>query len=427
MHFITAFTAVKLCFFEFFAIVLCNPLLSEQSVIPFIDKSKKNTDSSISSVDATSVDLPENWDFQTPPSYEIVNSVVRAPNVFHEVEEKVVAASEESKSKLQDSEKHIVHEIPDVLEKTHTEKEDFILDFKAFAGNNATKCNSSCASDPISTYTPETSSFLSTLRAEFSTSASNESTGNKEKLVAKARPAVDDLFELLSTMTVVLRTARPPEIHSTSNPSSLINVTDENTNTELFDEDELESPVSEKVSEEAYQTTDVNEKFEGAVSGEGQPISEITDAGEEPGDAVKAKANPKLDPQVILSSEFAKNGLKEEEGTQVVHGCGVVKEYSEQRQTTSECSKLLDESKKQKPIDDKFLHEKYSEEDEIDEKPLVRGHFERTLWEKLIAGLKCSHRDCGEALRPTNNVPRYLMQPSISRARKHSSGGHPVQ
>lgn len=79
---------------------------------------------------------------------------------------------------------------------------------------------------------------------------------------------------------------------------------------------------------------------------------------------------------------------------------------------------------KYEAVDDRMeLWEAQDEADEKDDgKSQVPIYFEKTLWQKLVAGLKCSQRDCREAIRATENVRRYVIEPSISRARKQSNG-----
>lgn len=40
---------------------------------------------------------------------------------------------------------------------------------------------------------------------------------------------------------------------------------------------------------------------------------------------------------------------------------------------------------------------------------------ELSWWQKLIAGFKCSQRDCAEALKPRKKIAKFLTEPAIIR------------
>lgn len=431
---------LDLCFLELFVIISCTPLLPEQSVIPLLDSSKKNpVHFTSSSLSATPVDVVEDWEFRTPPPYKVVGSVVRAQAAFDEVGEKVIVALDEEGS----SEKLFTHEVAEKVERAHSSlgREDSsgetVIDLKAFTENNVTKCNFSTPSHPLgvaSSVAFETTSPAIEHRAISASAVSSTTEGDKRAVAERDHPLptenkrlvaegsysqVTDLFELLSNVVYFLSFAPYSGVSSSAHPSLFINSTNENADVELFGGDDM-GTVSKKGSEVVYDKAVANE-YEGeeidtkkAAAGS----ADLEDTGEGVEDDKKVKTNLKLEPQVIPSSEFAKNGIKEE--VNAVHGCQI---SIAKGKDASKCG-MPDDTKKPNSPPAEFLDGKYNAEHEMEEKPLDGGHFERTLWEKLIAGLKCSQRDCGDALRPGKEVPRYLVGPSVSRARKHSNGGH---
>lgn len=432
---------LDLCFLGLFVIISCTPLLPEQSVIPLLDSSKKNAvHFTSSSLSATPLDVVEDWELKTPPPYKVVGSVVRAQAAFDEVGEKVIAALDEEGS----SEKLFTHEVAEKVGRAHSSlgREDSsgetVIDLKAFTENNVTKCDFSTPSHPLgvaSSAAFETTSPSAIEHRAISASAISSTTESDKRAVAeRAHPLptenkrlvaegsysqVTDLFELLSNVANFLSFAPYSGVSSSAHPSLFINSTNENVDVELFGGDDVEI-VPKKGSEMVYEKAVANE-YEGEeidTKKVAAGSADLEDTGEGEEDNEKVKTNSKLEPQVILSSEFAKNGIKEE--ANVVHGCQI---SVAKGKDASKCG-VSDDTKKPKSPPAEFLDEKYNEEHEMEEKPLDGGHFERTLWEKLIAGLKCSQRDCGDALRPGKEVPRYLVGPSISRARKHSNGGH---
>lgn len=118
----------------------------------------------------------------------------------------------------------------------------------------------------------------------------------------------------------------------------------------------------------------------------------------------------KLHPQVISESGVTK--------------C-CVRESTTLASTESSTQERL--SKNQRQIIDNASHSENVElndasEVEEEESDPVSSNKIWSFWDKLIAGIKCSQRDCGDALHTIPRARRPLLEPSIiRRARKHSN------
>lgn len=424
--------------------------MPDQSVIPMFDNSRNRPIYATStSLYGENVDIVEEWDSVTPPPYNVVGTVIRAANAVHEVEEKVIFTMEESdiiyNSGSNGKDKPYMHGINEEPEKSDSGSSskyeeissnsvEMTLNYKTSAEINMTKRNSS------ECYFSNTNSTV-ILESTISTSSTVNDTFKKiqDKLgqgefVSNLR--IIDIMEIFNTLAMFLAPTLSTEVTSTTDYSlSSDNSTFRSSEDESFDEVDAESVThfTEKTLDRTFSQIHQNE-------GEAE-LSDIKERdehidNEHPGDIInsddyaivtdecdheKIEKNSKLNPQVIPRSEFAKNGIDEEE-KRIKSDCnvghiGTSKENSGQ-QKSSNC-KSADVTKLWELRNE--IHGKYDEEDEKDKKSPVLVHFERTLWEKLVAGLKCSQRDCREALRPTESVRRYLIEPSISRARKHST------
>ncbi|MCP9264046.1 hypothetical protein DINM_006970 [Dirofilaria immitis] len=314
----------------------CNPLMPDQSVISIFDNSKnKPIYSTSTSIYGKNIDIVEEWDSITPSPFKVIGTVIRAPNVIQEVEEKVTSIVKES---------NVMYS----------------------SGNNG--------KDKLYMHEVE----------------EPEESDSREKFVSDLR--IIDIMEIFNILVTLIAPTSSSEMASTTHYSSVLNNTAfRSMKDEFFDEENGEL---------------TNEKH----SGDNTNIADYA-AAKSDEDYEKFEKNSKLNPQVIPRLEFAKNGINEQENG-ITNDCNInhidnSKEDSEQRKISKDKAELW-ESRNE-------VHEK-------DDKIPVSVHFEKTLWEKLVAGLKCSQRDCSDALKPTESVRRYLIQPSISRARKHNSG-----
>lgn len=156
---------------------------------------------------------------------------------------------------------------------------------------------------------------------------------------------------------------------------------------------------------------------------EGKSRDEIDEERKKIRSEKRLKLENELKPQVISRADFKKNGIEHLE-MNVVPDCRTdvtAHKESESRHKPSVCVTHDENKQVPKATTDLYNYDKYSKEESTSEKEkAVYGSFERSIWEKLIAGLKCSHRDCGDALRPIRKKERLLREPSFSRARKHS-------
>uniref|UniRef100_A0A915PQ97 Uncharacterized protein n=1 Tax=Setaria digitata TaxID=48799 RepID=A0A915PQ97_9BILA len=412
--------------------------MPDQSVIPVFDNSKNMPSFPTSkSFSGKIVDVVEKWDSLTPPPYEVVGTVIRSPNALREVEEEVFSTTKGNgvvydRTSNIENDKLYMHEISGKVEGSYgmpsskhkeTKNNNSDLNFKMSAGNNMTKHNSS-------TYSFLNGNSTVTLETTISTSSILNNTikkiQNKSSLQEfKSDFRVIDIMEVLYTLVTFVEPVLSLEVTTTTSyPSRSDNSTLANIRDEFFDQLESQSAThAKKTFSQMYQDDDevevshTKEKVDENHSVDTISIDDYMVVKSEQNHG-KLKTNSNLNPQVIPRSEFAKNGIKVQEG-RIMLGCdvdqiGISKGDSEQI-SSSNCAPTAEtrfwESHDQ-------MREKYEKED--DKSPPVLTHFEKTLWEKLIAGLKCSLRDCREALKPTESIRRYLIEPSISRARKHS-------
>lgn len=100
---------LRLFFFVPFAIIPCNLLIRDQSVIPMFDNSKnKLFYPTLTSIYTKNVNVEE-WDSITLPPYKVIGSVIRAPNTMHEIEEKIPAMKEGDMMYNNDNDKLNMH------------------------------------------------------------------------------------------------------------------------------------------------------------------------------------------------------------------------------------------------------------------------------------------------------------------------------
>uniref|UniRef100_A0A8R1Y481 TPR_REGION domain-containing protein n=1 Tax=Onchocerca volvulus TaxID=6282 RepID=A0A8R1Y481_ONCVO len=429
-------------------IISCNPLMPDQSVIPIFDNCKnKPVYSTSTSLYGKNIDTVEEWDSITPPPYKVIGIVIRAPNAIHEVEEKIISTIKESStvygSGSNGKDQLYVHGIAKESEESnsmfnskHDEMnrnfEDMTLNYKTPTENSITKHNSSAH------FFPNTNS---TVTLEFTTSTSSTMNDTFKKIQNKLNFGkfvsdlqIIDIVEIFNILITLISPNLSSEVTSTTHYSSVLdNSTFRSAKDEFFDEvdtqtvtyftekalDKTFSQMHRNGESEMSRIKGMEELINGKHSGNSLDTDDYAVVKSEQ-DHAKFEKNSKLSPQVISRSEFAKNGINEQESG-LINNCdhsGASKEDSGQRKI-SNCKTVV-ETKHWEPRDE--MHEKYNEEHEKDSKSPVLVHFEKTFWEKLVAGLKCSQRDCKEALRPTESVRRYLIEPSISRARKHSNG-----
>ncbi|KAM3718556.1 Kinesin-like protein [Dirofilaria immitis] len=416
----------------------CNPLMPDQSVISIFDNSKnKPIYSTSTSIYGKNIDIVEEWDSITPSPFKVIGTVIRAPNVIQEVEEKVTSIVKESNvmysSGNNGKDKLYMHEVeePEESDSVSSFKRDKIskisdemtLNYKTPTEN---KSNSSTHYFLSTNLTVTSESTISTFNTMNDTFKKTQNKLGREKFVSDLR--IIDIMEIFNILVTLIAPTSSSEMASTTHYSSVLNNTAfRSMKDEFFDEVDTESiaDFTGKTFDKAFSQMHQNDndgeveinhiKENGELtnekhSGDNTNIADYA-AAKSDEDYEKFEKNSKLNPQVIPRLEFAKNGINEQENG-ITNDCNInhidnSKEDSEQRKISKDKAELW-ESRNE-------VHEK-------DDKIPVSVHFEKTLWEKLVAGLKCSQRDCSDALKPTESVRRYLIQPSISRARKHNSG-----
>ncbi|KHN87456.1 hypothetical protein Tcan_17589 [Toxocara canis] len=119
----------------------------------------------------------------------------------------------------------------------------------------------------------------------------------------------------------------------------------------------------------------------------------------------------KLHPQVIAESNVAKCCIQELAPTSADETSRTHQSlHTTQRQPIDNTSQVEDVE-----VGDKS-------EGHDDDADIVSSSRIWSFWDKLIAGIKCSQRDCGEAFHETSQSRRLLLEPSIiRRARTHST------
>lgn len=428
--------------------------MRDQSVISMFDNSgSKVFYPAPTSLYGKNVEAIEKWDSVTSPPYKVLGTVIRASNTVHEIEEKVISAMKESdtvyKSLNSDKDKFYVRGTVE-----ESEKSDSLSSSKrgeidnGFLHDQINKNDKTLSEDSMNKCNLSVCHFLnpnSTAAVALNSTISASSTVNDifkkiqdefdcEKVMSNLR--IIDIVEIFNTLTAFVGTILSYEISSATHHSSLSdNSTFKSVKDELFDETDMQSVkhftgkmLSRTFSqihhsegeEEVSRITRKEGRLSDEHSGNNIDIDDYAVVKDERGDE-DFKKNSKLSPQ-ISGSEFTKNDINGQEKRQI-NDCDISrldtsKEDSEQRMSSNFATP--NETKLWKKQDE--MDEKFNQKNEKDGKSPILVYFERSLWEKLVAGLKCSQRDCNEALRPTESVRRYLIEPSISRARKHSNG-----
>ncbi|EFO21153.1 hypothetical protein LOAG_07333 [Loa loa] len=395
----------------------------------------------------------EGWG--TSPPHKVVGTVILTPNAVREAKEKVISTIKECDIVYSSSDNgkdelymHGIDEQPEESDSTSSSKrdeinemnsnsEEMISNRKTHAGNSITNHNSS-ACYFFNSYTNSTITI--TLESTISTSSTVNDTLKKisnkldhEKFASDLR--IIDIMGIFNILATFIEPTLSSDVTSTTHYSSLSdNSTFRNANDEFSNVDtQSDTHVTGKTLDRSFSQLHRSEgQLEiSRMKGRGEHTDDehsgeninINNYGVVKGerDYKNFEKNSKLNPQMIPRSDIAKSGINEE--NKMISNCGIDHIGTSKKdsgQLKSSNCETVDETKIWEPRD--VAYEKYDDKDEKHGKSVVLVHFERTLWEKLVAGLKCSQRDCREALRPTENIRKYLIEPSISRARKHSSG-----
>uniref|UniRef100_A0A0R3RJE6 Peroxin-5 n=1 Tax=Elaeophora elaphi TaxID=1147741 RepID=A0A0R3RJE6_9BILA len=444
---------LRLFFFVPFVIILCNSLMRDKSVIPLFGNSRnKPFYPTSASLYGENINVVVEWDTVTPSPYKVVSTVIHTPNKGHEVVGKVISTVKESdilynrgssgKDKLYM--RGIVEE-PEGSDGTSSSEHDKInngfekvtLKDKAPVENNTIRHNSSECHfpSPNSTVTVTLESTTSASGTENNTLKKIQNELDHGKFMSDLR--IIDIVEIFNTLATFVAATLSSELANTAHHSSLSdNSTFRRTKDEFFDEVDAQS-ISHFAgkaldrtfsqmhgNEDEVEINHINEMEKHSNdkhSGDNMNIDDYAVVRDEENHENFAK-NSKLNPQVIPRSELVKSDISDQEN-RIINDCDInhidtlTEEEDSEKQRLSNCA--TDEAKLWETRDE--MDEKYKEKDERDSKSPILRHFDRTLWEKLVAGLKCSQRDCAEALKPTESVRRYLIEPSISRARKRSN------
>ncbi|VDN04391.1 unnamed protein product [Thelazia callipaeda] len=418
------------CLFLSYTVILCNPLLPDKPAISVFNSSvNKAVFSTFTSFHYKTANVTV-----TPPPYRILGSAVSAPNAVREIEKEVISTLDKDIIKYSSDNKHEM-DTHYVHEET---KERASFNHDRSIRNGQITIKASDINFKISTNNNQTNNSIST---PINSSATQRYTDANVifKSINNLHGKEVDLDLEVTVLVLEIFNAVAPFLSLLSIEANITDYKTPSSNSSIIERSNKQSPYEEskhkeknwnskmfRSNSERIEISSVEEKS-GNKRKHNAGSTEVTQdyifiKGEQ--NIERFKINSKFSPQVISSSKLAKNDLKEQQMDNH-YDCDV--NHLRTLKGDFEKKKLscgLNNQTKSLKLPSPEMHTT----DDDDEQHNIRRtsqpvmHFERTLWEKLIAGLKCSQRDCRDALRPTENIRKYLIEPSISRARKHGYG-----